>query len=96
MSPDMRIDHIAIWTENLEVLKEFYENYFEAKSASSIKDFINFFTHSLKSANESKFWLTILMDANKCDKTEANYLLKETSEIANVLASSIITMKRKK
>ncbi len=29
-------------------------NYIEANSASSKKDFINFFTHSLKSANESK------------------------------------------
>jgi four helix bundle protein len=29
-------------------------NYIEANSASSRKDFINFFTHSLKSANESK------------------------------------------
>ncbi len=29
-------------------------NYVEANSASSKKDFINFFTHSLKSANESK------------------------------------------
>ncbi len=29
-------------------------NYIEANSASSKKDFINFFTHFLKSANESK------------------------------------------
>jgi len=29
-------------------------NYIEATSASSKKDFINFFTHSLKSANESQ------------------------------------------
>ncbi len=29
-------------------------NYVEANSASSKKDFINFFTHSLKSSNESK------------------------------------------
>ena len=35
-------------------------NYIEAGSASSKKDFINFFTHSLKSANESKIWLTLL------------------------------------
>ena len=29
-------------------------NYVEANSASSKKDFINFFNHSLKSSNESK------------------------------------------
>ena len=32
-------------------------NYIEASSASSKKDFINYFTHSLKSGNESKVWL---------------------------------------
>ncbi len=35
-------------------------NYIEANSASFNKDFINFFTRSLKSANESKVWLTLL------------------------------------
>jgi lactoylglutathione lyase len=28
----MRIDHLAIWTKNLEVLRLFYETYFDAKS----------------------------------------------------------------
>ena len=37
-------------------------NYVEANSSSSRKDFINFFTHSLKSANESKIWITLLRD----------------------------------
>jgi len=37
-------------------------NYIEANSASSRKDFINFFTHSLKSSNESKVWITLLRD----------------------------------
>lgn len=71
-------------------------NYIEANSASSKKDFINFFTHSLKSANESKMWLTLLRDTNKGDQGELNWLLKELIEIANVLASSILTLKGKK
>lgn len=71
-------------------------NYFEAKSASSRKDFTNFFTHSLKSANESKFWLSILISADKCDIQEAKELLIEVTEIANVLASSILTLKGKR
>lgn len=28
----MRIDHLAIWTHNLETLRHFYETYFEAKT----------------------------------------------------------------
>ena len=71
-------------------------NYIEANSASSRKDFINFFTHSLKSANESKIWLTLLKDTDKGDKTELSWLLNELIEIANVLASSIITLKGKR
>lgn len=71
-------------------------NYFEARAASSKNDFINFFTHSLKSANESKFWLELLIDAKKCNDQEAKRLLGETSEIANIFASSILTLKGKK
>jgi len=58
-------------------------NYIEANSASSKKDFINFFTHALKSANESKVWLTLLRDTDKGDRTELEWLLKELIEIAN-------------
>ncbi len=70
-------------------------NYFEAQSASSKKDFANYFTIALKSANESKFWLIVLRDANKCNRNEANALLKELVEISNILASSVKTLKGK-
>jgi len=71
-------------------------NYFEAKAASSKNDFINFFNHSLKSANESKFWLEILIDVKECNVQEAHKLLKEVTEISNIFASSILTLKGKK
>jgi four helix bundle protein len=70
-------------------------NYIEANSASSKKDFINFFTHSLKSANESKVWICLLRDTEKGGKQELEYLLKELIEVANIIASSIITLKGK-
>jgi len=68
-------------------------NYIEAASSSSRKDFINFFTYSLKSANESKVWLALLRDSAKSDKQENEKLLKELTEIANILAKSILTLK---
>jgi len=71
-------------------------NYIEANSSSSRKDFINFFTHSLKSANESKVWLCLLRDTNKGDKKELEWLLEELIEIANIIASSILTLKGKR
>ena len=71
-------------------------NYVEANSASSRKDFINYFTHSLKSANESKVWISLLRDTGKGDAKELGYLLDELIEISNILASSILTLKGKK
>jgi four helix bundle protein len=74
-------------------------NYFEARGASSKRDFRNFFTISLKSSNETCFWLSILIDANLIPATlnnECKFLLQEAKEIANIFASSIITMKGKR
>lgn len=74
-------------------------NYFEAEAASSRKDFQNYFFIALKSANETKFWLSVLRDSGLVPKNlvpECDYLLKETKEIANIFASSIMTMKGKK
>jgi len=73
-------------------------NYFEAEAASSKKDYQNFFHYSLKSSNESKFWLALLRDSELASNDlieEISYLLQETKEIANIFASSLITMKSK-
>jgi len=71
-------------------------NYFEAEAASSKKDYQNYFSIALKSTNESKFWLSVIMDSNLLpaeSNNECNELLKETKEIANILGASILTMK---
>ena len=70
-------------------------NIIEAQSASSKKDYINFYTNALKSANESRLWISLIRDSNKIDKEKVNKLLKETIEIANILGKSIITMKNR-
>jgi len=71
-------------------------NYIEANSASSKKDFTNFFTHALKSANESKVWLMLLRDTKLDSNKELEWLLGELIEIAKILGSSILTLKGKK
>lgn len=68
-------------------------NIIEAQAGSTRKDFINFFTYALKSANESKFWLGLLRDSKKADAVRVNQLLQETIEIANILGSSVLTLK---
>jgi len=70
-------------------------NYVEATAGSSKKDFTNFLSHSLKSANETKFWLALLRDTGKGNKSEINELIKELIEIANILGSSVRTLRGK-
>ena len=71
-------------------------NVVEAKSAASRRDYANFFTHALKSANETKFWLGLLRDSGKAEKEATDRLLKEVAELSNILATSILTPKDKK
>ena len=71
-------------------------NITEAQASSSKRDFTNFLTYSLKSANESLYWLGLLRDAKKINNTKLEYLLNETKELANILGSSILTLKGKK
>jgi four helix bundle protein len=68
-------------------------NVIEAQGAASRKDYANFFAHALKSANETKFWLGLLRDSHKVDKDATSILLKEATELAKILATSIMTLK---
>jgi len=71
-------------------------NIIEAQAASSKRDFTNFLNYSLKSANETKFWLGLLRDSGKKDRRIINPLLDETKQLSSILASSILKLKRKK
>jgi len=71
-------------------------NIVEAQASPSKRDFANFFSYSLKSANESRYWLELLKDSNKIDKDTIEPLLQETKEIANILGSSLLTLRGKK
>ena len=71
-------------------------NYIEGQAASSRKDFTNFFNIALKSANESKLWFALLRDSSRTAAKEVAWFLTELSEIANIFASSILTLRGKK
>jgi four helix bundle protein len=71
-------------------------NIIEAKGSSSKRDFANFFSYSLKSANESIYWLQLLRDARKVNGSEMSFLIDETDQIAKMLGASLITMKGKR
>ena len=67
----------------------------EAQGAASRKDYANFFSYALKSANETKFWLSLLRDSGKAEKEAVDKLLVEATELAKILATSILTLRGK-
>jgi four helix bundle protein len=71
-------------------------NVVEARAASSKKDFIKFYEISLKSANESKYWLALLRDVTLIDKNRIELSLRELEEISKILGASLLTMKNKR
>ena len=71
-------------------------NIVEAKGSASKREFLKFFEISLKSSQETKYWLAMLRELLPNHKDKINDFLKETDEIAKVLSSSILTMKGKR
>jgi four helix bundle protein len=71
-------------------------NLIEARASSSRLEFKKFYEIALKSANETKYWLGLLRDAGLGERNKINELLKEVSEIANMLAAGVLKLKGKK
>lgn len=71
-------------------------NVIEAQAASSKRDFIKFYQIALKSANETKYWLAVLLKATNLDSDLIKRLLGEVEELAKMLGASLLTMKNKR
>ena len=71
-------------------------NVVEAKASSSKKDYLHFFEIALKSANETKYWLIVLIEVATQHKQKAERLLQEVEEISKILGASVLTLKGKK
>lgn len=71
-------------------------NIVEARASSSKREFIKFFEISLKSANETGYWLSLLGDSGLASRDKIEPLIQEAKELANMLGSSLLTMKGKR
>jgi four helix bundle protein len=74
-------------------------NIVEGKSASSRREFKKYYEIALKSANETKYWLKLLIDRNVTndkDRLEYSQLLDEAFEISNMLAVGVRNLKKSK
>jgi four helix bundle protein len=65
-------------------------NIVEGKAGSSKKDWKNYFSIALKSANETKYWLCLIRDTIDVSKPTINELIKEADEISKIIASIIV------
>lgn len=70
-------------------------NFTEAQGASSTKDFTNFLFIALKSANETRYWLSILVEVKKGNRMLTQQLYRETTEFANILGSIVNSLRKK-
>jgi len=68
-------------------------NIAEAQASPSRKDFAIFLRHSLKSANESIYWLRLLKDAQKSSKDKLEPLIDEATQLSKILGSSLLTIR---
>lgn len=64
-------------------------NFVEAQATHSRKEFINYLTISLKSSNETIYWLTLLRELKIVNILLISQLIKETRELGNILGSSV-------
>lgn len=71
-------------------------NIIEAKGSSSRKDFANFFSYALKSANESEYWLCLLRDSKKITPESIENLISENNSLCKMLGASMLTLRGKK
>jgi four helix bundle protein len=79
--------HFSIFDQLIRSGTSIGANIIEAKSGSSTKDFKNFYTISLKSANETKYWLCLTRDIILSE--EKDYINKLISEADDCQRSSL-------
>lgn len=66
----------------------------ESEFAQSKADFINKLSISLKEANETKYWLHLLVDTAYIDREQYNKLSAQVNELIAILVASIKTAKK--
>ncbi len=65
-------------------------NVVEGKAGSSKKDWKNYYSIAMKSANETKYWLCLINESLEIPKEKAKELIKEANEISKIIGSIIV------
>jgi four helix bundle protein len=70
-------------------------NFTEAQDASSLKDFVQKLSISLREARETNYWLIVIKETNLIPQTYMQVELQEVDELTAILISSIKKSKEK-
>lgn len=71
-------------------------NVSEAKGSGSVRGYKSYFEIALRSANETKYWFTVLAEYQIGENADLQKLQSELQEIIGILHASVLTMKGKK
>lgn len=92
-----RKDYIRIISDQLiRCVTSVGANIVEAKASSSKREFLNYFQISLKSSNETKYWLAMLRELLPEEREEIDRFIQEVAEISRIIGTSVLTMKGKR
>ncbi|MDP1621829.1 MAG: four helix bundle protein [Bacteroidales bacterium] len=72
-------------------------NYEEARAGESRADFIHKMQVVLKELRESRYWISLIMEAKliQAENENLKFLSRESIELANITAKSVVTAKSK-
>ncbi len=70
-------------------------NLVEGTAGVSTKDYLNYHGIALKSANETKYWLSLIKEVIPVTKDKINELISEANEISKIIATIIINVKNR-
>jgi four helix bundle protein len=85
--------HFSIFDQLLRSATSIGANLVEGIGGASRNDFIKFYVIALKSANETKYWLTLIKDTMDADLLVLRNFIKEADEISKIIATIIINTK---
>lgn len=71
-------------------------NLTEAKASSSRAEFKKFYEIALKSANESKYWLRLLVESELITRHDFDAINNELEEITKMIAAGVLKLKQVK
>jgi four helix bundle protein len=67
----------------------------EANAGQSRKDFVAKLAIARKEANEARYWLRLMRDAEILEKATVSRLIKDCEELIRMLTASVKTAERK-